>query len=337
MDDLKAYVRRVTAGEKLNRDEAREAFDIIMSGGATLAQIAGFLVALKMRGETVEEITGAASVMRQKATMVTAPRGAIDTCGTGGDGSGTFNISTCVAFVAAGGGVPVAKHGNRAVSSKSGSADVLRELGVNLELSPDAVATCLAEAGLGFLFAPAHHAAMRHVAPVRQELGVRTIFNLLGPLSNPAGTKCQLIGVFARDWIRPMAETLRNLGSDRVWVVHGSDGLDELTTTGASHVAALADGAVKTFDVTPADAGLATASADDLKGGDAKQNAAALRAVLQGEKGPYRDITLLNAAAAFIVAGKAETLAEGARLAEHSIDGGHALGALDRLVAVSNA
>ncbi|MCK9993998.1 MAG: anthranilate phosphoribosyltransferase, partial [Alphaproteobacteria bacterium] len=303
---------------------------------ATPAQLGGFLMALRVRGETVDEITAAASVMREKVLHVDAPADAIDTCGTGGDASGTFNISTAAAFVVAACGVPVAKHGNRALSSKTGSAEVLVSLGVNIETSPEMVSECIAKAGLGFMMAPRHHGAMKHVGPARVELGVRTIFNLLGPLSNPAGAKRQLIGVFARQWVEPLARVLANLGTERAWVVHGSDGLDELTTTGPSYVCALENGQVRNFEVTPADAGLALAQPVDLLGGDSEANANAIRDLLAGVKGPYRDIVLLNAAAALIVAGKAADLKAGAALAADAIDGGGAAKVLERLIAISN-
>lgn len=336
MTDFKQFIGKVAVGQPLTEDEAAEAFDIMMSGKASPGQIGGFLMALRVRGETVDEITGAARTMRAKATPVDAPEDAVDTCGTGGDAKGTHNISTCTAFVVAGAGVPVAKHGNRAMSSKSGSADVLSALGVNIEVTPAVVAKCIREAGVGFMFAPAHHLAMRHVGPTRAELATRTIFNLLGPLSNPAGAKRQVIGVYSRDWIVPMAETAGNLGAKHVWVVHGSDGLDELTTTGPTFVAAYKDGKVTTFEVAPRDAGLETASPDDLKGGDAEENAAAVREVLAGKPGAFRDVVIFNAAAALIVAGKAETLKAGAELAARAIDSGSAKGRLEKLIEISN-
>jgi anthranilate phosphoribosyltransferase len=294
-----------------------------------------FLMALRVRGETVDEIAGAAKVMRAKALRIRAPLGAIDTCGTGGDARGTYNISTGAALVVAACGVPVAKHGNRALSSKSGSADVLAALGVNIEADMALVEKSLAEAGIGFLMAPRHHSAMRHVGPTRVELGTRTIFNLLGPLSNPAGTTRQLIGVFHRQWTRPMAEVLGQLGSERAWVVHGSDGLDEITTTGATYVSELKDGKVTSFEVTPEDAGLTRADPDDLKGGDPAKNAAAITAMLAGEPGPYRDIVALNAAAALIVAGRAADLKAGVALAADAIASGKAKATLARLVALT--
>ena len=335
--DLKPILAKVAGGSALNADEAEAAFDIIMSGGATAAQMGAFLMALRVRGETVEEITGAVRAMRAKALTVTAPDGAIDVVGTGGDASGTFNISTGAAFVVAGSGVPVAKHGNRALSSKSGAADVLSALGVNIDAPMAQVERAIRESGIGFLMAPRHHSAMRHVGPARVELGTRTIFNLLGPLSNPAGVKRQFTGAFARQWLVPMARALGNLGCEATWVVHGADGLDEMTTTGPSHVAALENGAVREFEVVPEDAGLPRARPEDLKGGAPDHNAAALRALLDGGKGPYRDVVVLNAAAALVVAGMASDLADGAARAADAIDSGKAKAALDRLVAISNA
>lgn len=337
MNDFKLLLAHVAAGQPLNLAQCRNAFEIIMSGGASPAQIGGFLMALRVRGETVGEITAAASVMREKALKVEAPLNAIDTCGTGGDASGTLNISTAAAFVVAACGVPVAKHGNRALSSKSGSAEVLTALGVNIETSPEIVSECIAKAGLGFMMAPRHHGAMKHVGPTRVELGTRTIFNLLGPLANPAGAKRQLIGVFSREWVRPLAEVLGNLGAERAWVVHGADGLDELTTTGPSYVAALENGAVTGFEITPADAGLPLARPVDLLGGDAAANAAAIRDLLKGKKSAYRDIVLLNAAAALIIADRADGLVNGVRIAGEAVDSGKASEVLNRLINVSNS
>ena len=334
-EGLRTAIGKVARGETLNQSEAANAFEQIMSGGATEAQIGALLMGLHVRGETVDEIAGAARVLRAKALAVRAPDGAIDTCGTGGDAKGTHNISTCAAFVVAGAGVPVAKHGNKSISSRSGSADVLGALGVNLDCGPAIIERCIAECGLGFMFAPAHHAAMRHVAKVRGELGVRTIFNLLGPLANPAGTKFQVVGVFAEKWVEPIANVLGLLGVERAWVVHGADGLDELTTTTISHVAALDRGKVSTFRISPRNAGLADANPDDLIGGDAVENAAHIRAVLQGNQGPLRDIVLLNAAAALLVAGKATTLRDGVALAADSIDSGKAMKVLEALVQLS--
>ena len=337
MSNFQTYVAKAATGESLSADDAAAAFDLMMSGEATDAQIGGFLMALRVRGETVDEITGAAKTMRAKALAVKAPDDAIDVVGTGGDAKGTYNISTCSALVVAGAGVPVAKHGNRSVSSKSGSADVLEALGVKLDIGPELVSKCIYEAGVGFMFAPGHHAAMKHVMPARKDLATRTIFNLLGPLTNPAGAKRELLGVFAKEWVEPIAHVLNNLGSERVWVVHGADGLDELTTTGTSHVAELRDGQVRTFDVTPHDAGLPTAVMDDLLGGDGAQNAQAIRDVLAGQAGAFRDIVVLNAAAALVVADKAPDLKAGAALAARSIDEGLAQACLDKLVAISNS
>ncbi|MBK8210916.1 MAG: anthranilate phosphoribosyltransferase [Rhodospirillales bacterium] len=332
---LKAILGKLATGASLSADEAEQAFAVIMAGDATPAQIGGLLMAMRVRGETVDEITGAVRVMRARALRVRAPEDAMDIVGTGGDGAGTFNISTGAALVVAGCGVPVAKHGNRALSSKCGAADVLATLGVDLDADLALVERAIREAGIGFLMAPRHHSAMRHVAGPRVELGLRTIFNLLGPLSNPAGVSRQFTGAFAREWIEPMARVLGNLGCTRAWVVHGSDGLDELTTTGSSFVAEWHEGAVHRFEVTPADAGLPTARPEDLKGGDAATNAAAMRALLGGERGPFRDAVVYNAAAALIVAGRANDLREGTAMAADSIDTGRAQAALDRLVEIS--
>src|SRR3954469_2388468 len=277
-DDFKALIARVATGATLTRQEAATAFDRMMSGEATPSQMGGLLMALRVRGETVDEITGAVTAMREKMLRVSAPRDAIDVVGTGGDASGSFNISTCAAFIVAGAGVPVAKHGNRALSSRSGAADVLGALGVKIELTPEQVGRCIDEAGIGFMFAPAHHPAMKNVGPTRVELGTRTIFNLLGPLSNPADVKRQMVGVFSRQWLEPMAQVSKLLGSECVWVAHGSDGLDEITTSGPTHIAALENGKVRTFDINPEDIGLARAKPEDLRGGDAEKNAAALMA-----------------------------------------------------------
>src|SRR6187455_1613468 len=282
MDDLKSIIGKVATGATLSRDEAASAFDSMMSGEATPSQMGGLLMALRVRGETVDEITGAVTTMRSKMLGVKAPPGAVDVVGTGGDASGSFNISTCAAFIVAGAGVPVAKHGNRALSSKSGAADVLQALGVKIDLNAAQVGACIKQAGIGFMFAPAHHPAMKNVGPTRVELGTRTIFNLLGPLSNPAGVKRQMVGVFSRQWLEPLALVLKNLGSESAWVVHGSDGLDEITLSGPTFVAALENGNIRTFEVTPEDAGLPRAGGDALKGGDAEANAAALREVLEG-------------------------------------------------------
>lgn len=337
MDAFKPIIAKVAAGSPLSREEAEDAFDTILSGGSTLAQTGAFLMALRVRGETVDEIAGAVATMRAKMLRVQAPADAIDIVGTGGDNSGSYNVSTLAAMITAACGVPVAKHGNRAASSKSGAADVLAALGVKVGLEPEKVTHCIAEAGVGFMFAPTHHASMRHVAPVRVELGTRTIFNILGPLSNPASVKRQVLGVFSESWLQPIAETLKVLGSERVWVVYGRDGLDEITTTGETAVVALEDGEIRRFVITPEEAGLERARPQDLKGGEADHNAAALRAVVFGEKTPYRDIAVLNAAAGLVVAGKAHTLREGAGMAQQAIDSGAVKGVLDRLVTASNA
>jgi anthranilate phosphoribosyltransferase len=336
-DDFKALIAKVATGATLSREEAAGAFDRMMSGEATPSQMGGLLMALRVRGETVEEITGAVTTMRAKMLGVKAPADAVDVVGTGGDASGSFNISTCAAFIVAGAGVPVAKHGNRALSSRSGAADVLQALGVKIELNADQVGTCIRDAGIGFMFAPAHHPAMKNVGPTRVELGTRTIFNLLGPLSNPARVKRQMVGTFSKQWVEPMAQVLKNLGSESIWVVHGSDGLDEITTAGLTTVAALENGMIRTFEVGPEDAGLSRAKPEALRGGDAEHNARALLDVLKGMPSPFRDIAILNAAAALIVAGKANDLKQGAMLAAKSIEAGEAEGRLDRLITVSNS
>jgi anthranilate phosphoribosyltransferase len=333
--DFKALLAKLAVGQRLSENEAAAAFDAMMSGDTTPSQMGAFLMALRVRGETVEEITGAARTMRAKALAVEAPPNAIDIVGTGGDGAGTFNVSTAAAIVVAGCGVPVAKHGNRKASSLSGAADVLEALGVNINAELSLVRRAIREAGIGFLMAQRHHSAMRHVAPTRTEMGTRTIFNLLGPISNPAGVKRQLVGVFARDWVKPVAEVLGKLGGERAWVVHG-DGLDELTTAGTTDVAELRDGRVSSFEVTPEMAGLPRARLDELKGADPLANAARLNALLDGKPGALRNIVLLNAAAALIVAGRAKDLREGVGLAAQSIEGGAARRALDRLIVITN-
>jgi anthranilate phosphoribosyltransferase len=337
MADIKPFIAKVASGASLTEAEAYDVFAAMMDGDVTPAQIGAFLMALRVRGETVEEITGGARVMRERVVPVTAPGGAIDTCGTGGDGSGSYNISTAVALVVAATGVPVAKHGNKALSSRSGSAEVLQALGVNVDLETADIERCLGNANIAFMLAPRHHTAMKHVAPVRVELGTRTVFNLLGPLSNPARAPFQLLGVFDGRWVAPLAHVLRNLGATRVWVVHGEDGLDEITTTGSTRVAELKDGEVREFTLTPEDAGLPRATAADLKGGDPAHNAAALAELLGGRKGAYRDIVLLNAAAALVVAGKAADLKSGVALAADALDSGAAKATLEKLVKASNA
>ncbi len=336
VDEFKALIAKTATGAALTREESASAFDRMMSGEATPSQMGGLLMALRVRGETVDEITGAVSAMRAKMTKVAAPPNAVDVVGTGGDASGSYNISTCAAFIVAGAGVPVAKHGNRALSSKSGAADVLTALGIKIDLRPDEITRCVYEAGIGFMFAPAHHPAMKHVGATRIELGTRTIFNLLGPLSNPAGVKRQLVGVFSRHWLEPLAQVLHNLGSESVWVVHGSDGLDEITTSGPTAVAALENGKIRTFEIAPADLGIEAAKPEALRGADAEHNAIALKEVLDGKPGAYQDVAVMNAAATLVVAGAAEDLKEGAALARKSLSSGAARARLDRLVAVSN-
>jgi anthranilate phosphoribosyltransferase len=332
--NLKPFIARLAAGETMTADQAEAAFDIIMSGEATPAQIGALLMAMRLRGETVAEITGAVRAMRARMTPIEAPEDAIDVCGTGGDGAGTLNVSSAVTFVVAGCGVPVAKHGNRALSSRTGGADVLTALGVNVDAPIEALSSILTEAGCVFLFAPRHHPSMRHAAGPRVELGTRTIFNLLGPLANPAGVRRQLTGVFSPDWTRPMAETLAALGHSSAWIVHGM-GLDELTVAGPNHVTALQAGEIASFVVDPEDAGLARAPVAAIQGGDAGFNASALEAVLHGAPGAYRDTVLLNAAAALIVAGQAGDLREGVSMAAGSIASGAAFAALETLRRVS--
>ena len=292
MHDLKSIIGKVATGATLSREEAASAFDSMMSGEATPSQMGGLLMALRVRGETVDEITGAVAAMRAKMLRVDAPADAVDIVGTGGDGSGSVNVSTCAAFIVAGAGVTVAKHGNRNLSSRSGSADVLSALGVKIDAKPDLIGRCVSEAGIGFMFAPSHHPAMKNVGPTRVELATRTIFNLLGPLSNPAGVRRQMVGVFSRQWVLPLAQVLKNLGSESVWVVHGSDGLDEITLTGPTFVAALENGTIRSFEIRPEEADLPYAGGEALKGGDAAANAVALQSVLDGMPSPYRDIAL---------------------------------------------
>jgi anthranilate phosphoribosyltransferase len=337
MDAFKPIIAKVATGAALTSEEARQAFDDMLSGEVTPAQMAGFLMALRVRGETVDEITGAVAAMRAKMLRVRAPEGAIDIVGTGGDGAGTWNVSTLAAIIVAAAGAPVAKHGNRAASSKSGTADVFSALGVQIGLPPADVERCLRECGLAFMMAQTHHAAMRHVGPVRVELGARTIFNILGPLANPASVTRQMTGAFAPSWLEPMALALRNSGSTRAWLAHGSDGLDELTTTGPTTVVELKNGALRKFEITPEDAGLSRASAEALRGGDPAANARALREVLAGAKNAYRDIALLNAAAGLIVAERADDLRDGAIIAARAVDSGAAAAKLDQLVACASA
>ena len=335
-EKFKDILGKVAGGDVLSFEEAESAFEIMMSGDATPAQTGGLLMALRTRGETVDEITGAATIMRAKATHISAPDNAMDIVGTGGDRSGTYNISTCTALVTAGCSIPIAKHGNRAATSKSGAADVLSALGVNLDADFPLLEKALQEAGICFMMAQRHHGAMRNVMPTRIELGTPTIFNILGPLSNPAGVKRLLVGTYLPKWVRPMAETLGRLGAERVWVVHGSDGLDELTTTGPSHVCEYDNGDIREFELTPEDAGLPLADSKDLKGGDADYNAAAIRAVLSGEPGAYRNIVLYGAAAALMIVGKTSDLKEGVAIASDAIASGRAQSCLDKLVAITN-
>jgi len=330
MSSLKPVLAQLASGGTLSSDEAEAAFGVVMSGEATPAQIAGLLMAMRVRRETVAELTGAVRAMRSRMIEIVAPPGALDVCGTGGDNSGTLNVSTAVTFVLAGCGVPVAKHGNRALSSRTGGADVLTALGVNVDVPLERLSGVLAAAGCVFLFAPRHHAALRHAAGPRVELGTRTIFNLLGPLANPARVRRQLTGVYDPTWLRPMAETLEALGTERAWLVHGQ-GLDELTVAGDNQVVALDRGVYREFTVAPEDAGLERAPIEAILGGDAAVNAVALRALLDGRIGPYRDTVLLNAAAALIVAGLVQDLRSGVALAAGAIDGGAARAALDKL------
>ncbi|MGD0633923.1 MAG: anthranilate phosphoribosyltransferase [Beijerinckiaceae bacterium] len=337
MNSLKPVLAKIADGAALSRSEAEAAFDYLLSGEATSAQMGAFLMALRVRGETIEEITGAVSAMRARMLRVEAPEGTIDIVGTGGDGHGTYNVSTLAAMIVAACGVPVAKHGNRAASSRSGSSDVLTALGVRVGGGAEDVERCLADANIGFMSAQTHHPAMRHFAAVRADLGVRTIFNLLGPLSNPAGVKRLLVGVFSPAWLEPLAHVLGNLGTERAWLVHGSDGLDEITTTGPTTVVSIGGGPPETFTIVPEDYGIARAALADLKGGDPAHNAAALRGVLAGEKNAYRDIAVLNAAAALTVAGKARDLHEGVAMAARAIDSGQAKAVLERLILASNS
>jgi anthranilate phosphoribosyltransferase len=333
-ESFKPLLSRLADGATLVGEDADAFFSACLRGEPTPAQIAAAVTAMRLRGETVGEITACARAMRRAAMHLDHDHEVVDVCGTGGDGAHTLNVSTAVAFVAAGGGLKVAKHGNRAASSRCGSSDVLAALGVNLDASPDRQRRSLDEAGICVLFAPAHHGAMRHVSPIRQELGFRTVFNLLGPLSNPAGARRQLLGVYDGRWVDPLARVLGALGATRAWVVHG-DGLDEITTTGTTHVAEWRDGGVRLFNITPEAVGLPRAALADLRGGEPEENAAALRDLLEGVRGPYRDIVLLNAAAAFLVADKVETLREGVELAAESIDSGAAKTALDKLIALT--
>lgn len=335
--DIKQALNKIAARQDLTGAEMRDVMNQIMQGEATPSQIGAFLMGLRVKGESVGEIAAAVSILREKMIPVEAPDDAIDIVGTGGDGSETLNISTATAIVVAGSGIPVAKHGNKALSSKSGAADVLTALGVKLDLTPDRIARCIREAGIGFMFAPAHHPAMKHVGPTRVELGTRTMFNLLGPQSNPAGARRYMLGVYSRQWVEPVAAALLANRAVSAWVVHGDSGLDEISTTGPSLVASIKGGSLTSFEITPEDAGIPRSTLADLKGGDPAYNAGRLSALLDGTKDPYRDVVLMNAAAAFIVAGRADTLKLGADLAAREIDSGRAKATLDKLVKVSNA
>jgi anthranilate phosphoribosyltransferase len=336
MESFKPFLAKVATGASLTRDEAREAFDDMLSGEVTPAQGGAFLMALRVRGEALDEIIGAVSAMRGRMLRVDAPADAIDIVGTGGDHSGSYNISTLAAIITASCSVPVAKHGNRAASSRSGAADVLTALGVKIGLDPAGLSRCLDEAGLCFMFAQAHHASMRHVGPIRVELGTRTLFNLLGPLSNPAAVRRQLLGVFSESWLEPLTSVLKEMGSERIWTVHGSDGLDEITTTGPTHVVSLEDGVIRRFTITPEEVGLPIARPEDLKGADPEHNARALRAVLDGVRSPYRDVAVFNAGASLVVAGAAENLRSGVERAAEAVDSGAARATLTRLIEASN-
>jgi anthranilate phosphoribosyltransferase len=334
-EDIAGLVRRLGARQSLSAEESTRLFTAVMEGAVSPIRMSAILTAMAVRGPGVEEIIGGARALRAHAVTVAAPANAIDLCGTGGDHHGTLNVSTAVSLVVAACGVPVAKHGNRAMSSRTGAADVLESLGVVLTVKPEGAERCLREAGMCFLFAQAHHPAMRHVAPVRKELGFRTLFNILGPLSNPAGVKRQLLGVFDRQWLEPLARTLQALGAEKAWIVHGSDGLDEITLSGPTLVCALENGGIRSFEIAPEDAGLDRAPLSAVKGGSPEENAAAITALLSGARGAFRDIVLLNAAAALIVADKCNTLRDGVGLAATALDSGAAARTLQKLVSVS--
>jgi len=335
--DLKQALGKIANRQDLTGEEMRGVMNIIMSGEATPSQIGAFLMGMRVKGETVGEIAAAVSILRERMVPVAAPENVIDIVGTGGDGAESLNISTATAIVVAAAGVPVAKHGNRALSSKSGASDVLQALGVKIDLTPDQIGRCIAEASIGFMFAPAHHPAMKHVGPSRAEIGTRTLFNLLGPQSNPAGARRYMLGVYDKKWVEPVAAALLANRAVSAWVVHGDGGLDELSTTGPSFVASIKGGNLTSFEITPEDAGLKRATLADLKGADPAYNAGRLLTMLEGAQDPYRDIVLLNAAAAFIVAGRADTLKLGAQLAAQEIDSGRAKATLQKLISVSNS
>lgn len=334
--DIKAALNKIATRQDLTGEEMRSVMTTIMNGEATPSQIGAFLMGMRVKGETVGEIAAAVSILREKMVRVEAPDDVIDIVGTGGDGAETLNISTASSFVTAAAGVPVAKHGNRALSSKSGASDVLQALGIKLDLTPEQISVCIREVGIGFMFAPAHHPAMKHVGPSRQEMGTRTMFNLLGPQSNPAGARRYMLGVFDKRWVEPVAAALLANRAIAAWVVYGADGLDEISTTGPSFVASIKGGDLRSFEVTPEDAGLPRATIADLKGADPAYNAGRLRALLDGVKDPYRDVVLLNTAAALIVSDRAEDLKAGVRIAAEAIDSGKARQVLDKLIAVSN-
>ncbi len=334
---IRETIQKVVDGQNLTERETVDTMNEIMSGEATSAQVASFITALRIKGETIEEITGAARVMREKSTKVhTKHPFVIDTCGTGGDGAHTFNISTTAAFVVAGIGIPVAKHGNRAISSRSGGADVLKALGVNIEIEPEQIGACLDDVGIGFLFAVTLHGAMKYAIGPRREIGIRTIFNAFAPLTNPAGAQAQVLGVYAPALTEPLAHVLKNFGAQCAFVVHGGDGLDEITTTTTTQVSELADGTVSTYTLNPTELGIPTAQPNDLRGGTPEENAEITLDILRGEKGPRRDIVLLNAAAAVVAGGKAADIASGLAVAAESIDSGWALEKLEGLKAKSN-
>ena len=337
MADLKTHIAKAANGQPLTRAEARDAFDVMMSGEATPSQIAGLLMALRVRGETVDEITGAVEIMREKMLRVSAPADAIDIVGTGGDASGSYNISTCAAFIAAGAGLKVAKHGNRALSSKSGAADVLMALGIKIDVPPEKISQSISQVGLGFMFAPAHHSSMKHVGPTRVELGTRTIFNLLGPLSNPAGVKRQVTGVFSKAWVEPLAQVLKNLGSEACWICCSEGGMDEIVPSGITWISELKDGSIRSFELTPEAAGLTRSKIENLKGGDAAHNAEALKSVLSGRASAFADAALMTAGAALIVAGKESDIKRAVAHARDAVKSGAASKVHARLVEVSNS
>ena len=337
MAELKPLIAKAANGQALTRAEAREAFDIMMSGEATPSQIAGLLMALRVRGETVDEITGAVEIMREKMLRVAAPPDAIDIVGTGGDASGSYNISTCAAFIAAGAGLKVAKHGNRALSSKAGAADTLMALGIKIDIPPEKISMCISDVGLGFMFAPAHHSSMKHVGSTRVELGTRTIFNLLGPLSNPAGARRQVTGVFSKAWVEPLAQVLKNLGSEACWICHGEGGMDEIVPTGTTWISELKNGAIRSFELTPEAVGIQRSKFEDLKGGEAAHNAEALRHVLDGLPSAFSDAAVMTAGAALVVAGKSADIKSAVGQARDAVKSGSAKKVLLRLVEVSNS